>query len=242
MAHVPEEVLAAAALGDPDVAPPDVDHLRSCATCAAGVAELRRVHLLLHETDLATDPDAEPDPAVWERIAAVTSPGRPQQTEPLSPTAQVGTRSTADHGRRRPHRWQLVAAALVCVLAGLGIGRLAWAPSQPSTRVISSTELDSLDGSSTLGRAELVDQAGGPELRVSTSPMPAAPGFVEVWLINQDGTRMVSLGVMASDQEVFAVPPAALAQGYRIVDLSRERYDNDARHSGDSIMRGTLPA
>jgi hypothetical protein len=130
----------------------------------------------------------------------------------------------------------------VCVLAGFGIGRLVWAPDQPSTRVISSTELDSLDGSSTLGRAELVDQAGGTELRVSTSPMPATPGFVEVWLINEDGTRMLSLGVMASDQEMFAVPPAALAQGYRIVDLSRERYDDDARHSGDSIMRGTLPA
>lgn len=34
-------------------------------------------------------------------------------------------------------------------------------------------------------------------------------------------TRMVPLGVLDAKDAVFAVPPAALAQGYRIVDLSR---------------------
>ena len=135
-----------------------------------------------------------------------------------------------------------MAAAVVCVLAGVGIGRLVWAPGQPAVQVVASTELATLDGSKTLGRADLLDAAGTTELRVSATPLPDSPGYVEVWLINEDGRRMVSLGVLDSEKAVFAVPPSALAQGYRIVDLSRERYDNDARHSGDSIMRGTLPA
>lgn len=59
-------------------------------------------------------------------------------------------------------------------------------------------------------------------------------------LINDDGKRMVSLGVLDADEAVFAVPPGALAQGYRIVDLSREPYADEPRHFGDSIMRGKL--
>ena len=139
-------------------------------------------------------------------------------------------------------RWRLAAAALVCVLAGLGIGRLVWPTGQPPQRVLATVDLDALDGSQVLGQAQLLEQARTTELRVSAAAMPASPGFVEVWLINNDGTRMVSLGVLDAKDEVFAVPPAALAQGYRIVDLSRELYDNEPRHSGDSIMRGTLPA
>ena len=108
--------------------------------------------------------------------------------------------------------------------------------------MVSSVDLSAVDGSQKLGRADLLDQGGETELQVSTAAMPATPGFVEVWLLKDDGKRMLSIGVLDSQNGVFAVPPSALAQGYRIVDLSRELYDNDARHSGDSIMRGTLPA
>ena len=60
-------------------------------------------------------------------------------------------------------------------------------------------------------------------------------------LINQDGKRMVSLGILSSDQATFPVPPDAVSQGYTIVDLSNEQFDDRPQHSGDSIMRGTLP-
>ena len=62
-----------------------------------------------------------------------------------------------------------------------------------------------------------------------------------MWLINTDGTRMVSLGVLGDDDRgTFPVPQTLLDRGYRIVDISRERFDDDPAHSGDSVMRGTL--
>ena len=71
--------------------------------------------------------------------------------------------------------------------------------------------------------------------------MSAGSGYVEVWLINTDGKRMVSLGVMSGTQGTFPIPPNAIEQGYKIVDLSREQFDDKPQHSGDSVMRRTLP-
>jgi len=31
-----------------------------------------------------------------------------------------------------------------------------------------------------------------------------------------------------------------LDEGYRIVDISREQFDDDSTHSGDSLVRGEL--
>ena len=56
--------------------------------------------------------------------------------------------------------------------------------------------------------------------------MSPGSGYVEVWLINQDGKRMVSLGILSSDQATFPVPPDAISQGYTIVDLSHEQFDD----------------
>ena len=246
MTHGPEEVLAALALGETDVSAADREHVRSCPTCAADVADLRRVSLLLTETREEEEGELAPDEGVWERIAAATATGPAAAAGPLvvapmprEPTAPAQPWPTA----RRSRRWPLLAAAALLLVAGIGLGRLVWGPSGlPVPQVVSSVQLSTLDGSQSLGRADLLDQGGETELRISTGTMPSAPGYVGVWLLNDDGERMLSLGVLDTQKALFAVPPAALAQGYRIVDLSRERYDNDARHSGDSIMRGTLPA
>jgi hypothetical protein len=254
MTHLSEDVLAALALGEADVAQADRDHVQSCAACSAEVDALSRVRGTLVGADLAVAPDPSPGPELWERIVAATSgEGIPPLTtsgEPAPDSAggvavtPLRPRGSGDaargSGRSRP--WRLLAAALACVLAGLGIGWFAFAPDQPATRVVAATELEALDGSRVLGSAQLLDQAGTSELRVSAAPVDSGSGFVEVWLINDDGKRMVSLGVLDADEAVFAVPPGAVAQGYRIVDLSRELYDDEPRHSGDSIMRGTLAA
>jgi hypothetical protein len=260
MTHVPEDVLAGLALGDPDLAQSDRDHVHACRSCSAELAALTRLRTTLGTADLSAPPDPAPDPGLWERIAAATAtdpaeaePRRLAAVAPAPPGAasqppdQAGAPGPpADHevaptGKpRRPRPWPLLAAALVCVLAGLGIGWFAFAPDQESARLVASATLRTLDGSQTLGSAQLLDEAGSTGLRVSAIPGPAGTGYVEVWLINDDGKRMVSLGVLDAEEAVFAVPPGALAQGYRIVDLSREPYDDEPRHSGDSLMRGKL--
>jgi hypothetical protein len=137
-----------------------------------------------------------------------------------------------------------VAAAAACLLLGVLVGRAVWAPGGTTLPVMASVPLTTLDASKQQeGTAQLLGGQGGQgqELKVDTRPMSPGSGYVEVWLINQDGKRMVSLGVLSSDQATFPVPPDAIAQGYTIVDLSHEQYDDRPQHSGDSIMRGTLP-
>lgn len=53
---------------------------------------------------------------------------------------------------------------------------------------------------------------------------------------------MVSVGVLptAEDPRQFPVSSALIDQGFTVVDISRESFDNDPAHSGDSLVRGKL--
>ena len=95
-----------------------------------------------------------------------------------------------------------------------------------------------------LGVAELRPEDVGYSLVVEV-PEGASHlgGYVEVWLINVDGARMVSVGVFAAGTTArFHVSDALIEAGYLIVDLSNEEFDDEPRHSGDTIMRGELRA
>jgi hypothetical protein len=60
-------------------------------------------------------------------------------------------------------------------------------------------------------------------------------------LINRDGKRMVSLGVLRADgRSTFPVTQQLIDEGYVVVDISREGFDDKPEHSGDSLVRGTL--
>ncbi len=263
MTHAPDELLAALALGETDVDPAVRDHVGGCPVCSEELSELAHVHQMLREETGTPAPHRDlPGPDVWARIVAETSatgPFRPgdvdgppvvSSTPDETHTATVlvpieqGRRSGRHEGSttRRRVPW-LVAAAAACLLVGALVSRAVWQPSEPSATVVASVALTTLDASRQQeGTAQLVDTRGVTELRVDTRPMSVSSGFVEVWLINTDLKRMVSIGVLSSSQAVFPVPADAIGQGYTIVDLSHEQYDDRPQHSGDSLMRGTLPA
>ncbi|MCB0872729.1 MAG: anti-sigma factor [Thermoleophilia bacterium] len=236
MSHLSDDVLADIASGE---SVPEADaHLAACERCAASLAELRRAAGFLRAPDLP-GPWDRPSDEVWDRVRDTIG------ATPEEPHAEVES-ATADVtvlGDRR-RRLVTVAAAAACALVGLAVGR--WiVPSGsevPAPTVAATTSLASLDGSRTLGAAELLESTGAtPEIMVSTGRFAHGSGYVEVWLINTDGTRMVSLGVLGDDDRgTFPVPQTLLDRGYRIVDISRERFDDDPAHSGDSVMRGTL--
>lgn len=78
-------------------------------------------------------------------------------------------------------------------------------------------------------------------LHVEASDLDGPTGTREVWLINTDGSRMVSLGLLpAGESGDFDFPERLLEQGYRIVDISYEPDDGDPVHSGQSLARGTI--
>ncbi len=256
MNHVTDETLAAIALGEPDVDPAARDHVGGCPVCSLEVAELQQVDALMRVEAASGEPARvrlEPSPGLWERIRAETTeradtPAAGTADEPgeaLAPVVPFPTTTTTTAPSRRRAGW-IIAAAAACVIAGALLGRALWTSPTPgpSTQVVATTNLTTLDAAHRQeGTAELLEAKGVRELKVDATTMPAiSSGYVEVWLINADGQRMVSLGVMATPQAVFPVPPGAIEQGYTTVDLSHEQFDNQPQHSGDSLMRGSLPA
>jgi anti-sigma-K factor RskA len=236
--HLDPKQLARYALGD-DV-PLGADeqaHLATCDTCRTEVEELRQLADLCHELR----PDDRLDPAppqVWDRV--VDELGlRERNPAPSSLYGAVAPR----RDRRRLVLVGAIAAAVGLIAGVLGARVLGGDEVAPQPQPVATTRLDPLQGKTGDGVADLIKSGGSTELRVGVNGLPAPQGFYELWLINTDGQRMVSLGVLdPSTGGTFAVPPNLTSQGYRIVDVSLEPDDGKPEHSRDSVIRGTLPA
>jgi hypothetical protein len=257
--HPDDDTLAAIALGDP--APSGAaEHVRSCPQCSQALASLRDTLTTLH----APVPELVAPPAsVWDAVEAEldreqeTTTAAPASvvTLPAAPTAvatddgdDLGRRRASRAGRRRfPLAWVAGAAAAGLVVGVVGTRLVDDEPGISvvpggSVTTVASTSLDTLDTQQVMGTADVVRQDGRLDLTVSTQPMDPAGGYLEVWLINKDLKRMVSVGVLepGAEDQSFVIPQELLDQGYVIVDISREGFDDAPQHSGDSLVRGTL--
>ena len=135
-----------------------------------------------------------------------------------------------------------MAASLV---VGLLAGRAIWSPDNGGqVAQVAQVPLSTLDTKQSEGEATLVRAADGLDLHVVTArPLDAGNGYLEVWLINADGKRMVSVGVLQPGESgTFPVTQDLIDEGYVIVDISKEQFDDKPAHSGDSLLRGQLPA
>ncbi|MBD2760421.1 anti-sigma factor [Yimella sp. cx-573] len=241
-------------------------HVRECAECSDALTELRRA---LDAAAAGTPVLETPGEHVWQGILAeiddvgsdAAGPGghdldgdmtdrRPFAVvggTPPSANATAPARSDGDDrakrggGRRRT--FLAVAAALVI---GAGIGRLTASPTNdpPTTAtVVAKTSLTTLgDAPKPLGQAELMRSGSATKVQIAMNSLPSNGEIVEAWLINKDGQRMISIGfVHGAKPQQFVIDPRLVQEGYVIVDLSREPLDGNPKHSGDSIVRGTLP-
>ena len=113
----------------------------------------------------------------------------------------------------------------------------------PRPQVLAQAQLDTLDTGTRGGAAELLSSRGPAlDLRVQVERLDAGDGYLEVWLINSDLKRMVSIGVLPGEatEQDFRVTRRLIDAGYVIVDISREQFDDRPEHSGDSLLRGSL--
>lgn len=228
--HCDPEELSLLALGEP-VAVDEV-HLRSCPSCRGRLRSLRTV------VDAARAPLAHvPPPArVWTRVAAATG-------VPADPVTAPVLALPASSTRRGRGRWTALAvAAAVGVVAGAGATLLLQQDAVPA-REMASARLEPVTSGSepAQGSASVLERNGVEVLQLTTSGLARAEGgFYQVWLLDGDAQRMVTLGVLAGPEGQFTVPARVDLSQYPLVDISIEPLDGDPAHSGDSVLRGDL--
>lgn len=247
MSHVDIEDLAVLALDDATTEVPDHlrEHLVDCADCAALLASLADVRRLA-----GAEPLVAPPAGLRERVLAEAL-GDVGDSDPESSTR--ATRSTDDLEERREARslrrrgiplWAAGLAAAAALVVGVGVGNVISEEAAPTdeVEVLASAELTTVEGSDPRGGARVEESDGVVTVHVEASSLEEAEDQLrEVWLLNLDGTRMVSLGFLASgDEGDFEVPARLLEEGYRILDISVEPDDGDPTHSGISVARGEL--
>jgi anti-sigma-K factor RskA len=177
-----------------------------------------------------------PPAAVWQRIAGEL--GLPEDPPAARPDDVVVPL------RRSPWRRPLTAAAAVLAVAAAAtavlVGVRGPAPEAPvRTRV----PLVALGAASASGEAVVAAGQGQRSMVVDTTGLPPAEGFYEVWLLDLDHDRMVALGVLDdSGHGRLTVPDSVRMRDYPEVDVSLEPDDGDPAHSGQSVLRGELPA
>jgi hypothetical protein len=192
----------------------------------------------------------QPPAGLWESIAgeagvpvaATPEPPTADEPSPADETPPAGETPPApvDLGARRAARrgpllWMVGAAAAAVVIV-VGLVAVLDQPSEPT--VLASAPLDRLGPAGT-GDAELVDDDGDLVLQVTTEGLDAGDGFLEVWVIDQDVSKLVSLGPARPDG-TYDLPPGLDPEEFPVVDVSVEPLDGDPTHSGDSVLRGVL--
>lgn len=199
----------------------------------------------------------EPPDGLWDRIAAELDIDAGEPAAPEAPDAPAGPHLSAVPGITgtpavgspggappagatplRPRRtvvpW-LVGAAAAAVLLVVGVAVLR---DSSSPEVVAAVDLDRL-GDAGSGAAELVEEDGRYRLQVDTADLDPGDGFLEVWVIDSEVSKLVSLGPVRSDG-TYDLPPDLDPRQFPVVDVSVEPLDGDPAHSGDSVLRGQL--
>ena len=177
------------------------------------------------------------EPAAPSPVADVT----PGPTADVHVLRDRSARTSGSSLRRPTLRWLAVAAAAGIVVGG---GGATWFAdrSTPAPAVIEAAALEALPGwTGATGNAKVeVAADGSRSLVVTLGGAKAEAGYHEVWLIDTEVTKLVSIGVLDGTTGTFALPPGLDLGEFPVVDISEEHFDGDPAHSGDSIVRGIL--
>ncbi|MEU0550811.1 anti-sigma factor [Micromonospora sp. NPDC005979] len=191
-------------------------------------------------------------------VAALTRAGRPQvpaqahgtTAEDADDSAASSTLTRLD-ATRRPRRsrgWSRWAATAVTAVAAAAIGVVGTVsvlePTEPTPAktptVLASAPLAAFGSTPKSAQGDARVLQGG-QLHLHVANLPRVPGYYEVWLINPTTMEMFSIGTLGGDADaLLPLPPNVDLKSYSVVDVSAEQYDNNTRHSGNSLLRGTL--
>ena len=244
--HSDPEELALLALGE-DVG--QDEHVASCKECQAELAALRTVVMTARATDVEADQPTAPRQQVWDGIAAelgLTGAAAQQQGDELA-----RRRASAPAGPTRSWTGPLSLAAAVLVGLVLGVGGTVLLASGDSDgtggtggtggTVVARAALDPLPDRQGTGSAVVRGEGDQRRLVVDVAELTGeGAGYYEVWLLDKDAQRLVSLGILEGSSGQFRLPSTVDVTDFPVVDVSIEPVDGDPAHSGDSVVRGVL--
>lgn len=214
-----------------------MEHLSGCASCRAGVADLRRLTGLLSEPVEILAPPA----SLWSRV----------EDSIRESTAEQGSAPRVSGGhvaRRRRATWgaALAGLAIGAVLGGAAVTATSNpgdTPDQDPTSslvAVGTADLEPVGRTTMHGEAVMErDQDGNLELHVDVSEL-ADDGYLEVWLRDENATRLVSLGAVTSTSTAVDVPDGLDLDEFPVVDVSHEHFDGDPTHGGETLLAGTM--
>jgi len=188
-------------------------------------------------------PATQPEPA--ETAPAPAQPAPAHTAAPAQPAAPAAPEAPAAHlaprgrgMRRRPLVFGLIgAAAAAVIVAGVFTSGIL----NPRPVVLSEASLSSFPGwDGAEGAAVLEEVDGHHAVVVRLDAQVPSDGYREVWLLTDDASDLVSLGVLEGEEGVFTLPDDVDLDRFTVVDISQEDDDGDPTHSGDSIVRGEL--
>lgn len=196
------------------------------------------------------DPDLiEPAPPVQASdtpLAEYTASGRDLIDADTSTGADLITpeRRPGGHSSRGRRILALTLAAALALIVGIGIG-LGWnRVADPSPTVIGEAQLEpgAVDWDGSSGEATLERTADGSRILVVRVSTPReVPGERVVWMMDTSHTKLQTVGRLAGNEGRFTLDPKTNLADFPVVDVSEEPLnDPDPKHSGVSILRGTL--
>ena len=246
------------------------EHLALCAPCRAAFEATERALQALRDPAEILEPPAELWDRIAAEIAASPDQApdqtRDQTSERRRGEATVTSLNPQDrrrdrrsdsrrgstHGqeRSRSRLWiPLAAAAAGAVLGGAAVAALLGQedatqaePPVAEPTVLGDATLEPVAADDFTGRAEMIEtEAGDLELtiEISAAPDPEA-GYFEVWLRDEDGTQLISLGAATAGSTTLTVPAGIDLSQYPVVDVSHEHFDGDPSHSGTTLAAGPM--
>jgi hypothetical protein len=258
--HPDPERLALAALPAEPRDPEIEAHLPGCTECRGHLTALRRT-VELARTGHADS--AAPPPRVWQAILdELNEPAAEPAAEPATgagplPSPRVAVLQAP--AARQPRRWRSLAVPIAAAAAGLAIGMgvgfglaptdsaPAPAPAPPPTTLLAQLQPIGPADPGATGTVDGLNAPDARELVIHVSGVTDTEGgdYLEAWLIDPLGTRLVSLGALTRSADggyegAFSVPADLPMATFNTVDVSVERWDGDPSHSRNSLLRGSM--
>lgn len=245
--HSDPEELALHALGE-EVSAGTEAHLATCRDCQRELDQLRAV-VASGRAIRPEDYPTTPPQRVWDGIAAELGLTPDASSGGGEAAAQPAAADVDDLARQRAARatgarfgvLAMAAAAVAGIILGAGTVALLTGDDEPPGTVVATADLEPLPDRRGTGVAEVRGTGADRSLVVDVSGLTRnRSGFYEVWLLDKDAQRLVSLGVLRGDTGTYPLPPSVDVSEYPVVDVSIEPVDGDPAHSGDSVVRGVL--